>query len=122
MSSDNLLKFFGGAETATQLAAAVALRRKGSTKSSDTISNTVESINGTVTNIQETLNAVQGEFINVAPPSSPATIAHNLGRVPAGAVVVQSDTVTPYAVTNVTETDVELQFGEGTPTIVLWVF
>ena len=122
MSSDNLLKGFGiGADVAGQLATAVALRRKGSTKSSDAISNTIEGINGTVVNIQETLDAVQGEFINAAVTAIPNNVVpHSLGRVPAGGLIVQAALPGQFVVTLVTDEEATVASTVATD-IVLWV-
>lgn len=119
MSSSNLLKTFGvGVDVAQQLATDKALRRK---TTGTTAASVTDAITGEVTSLQGAVANLQGEVKSVTLTVSPEAVSHTLGRVPAGAIVLLTDTAEDFAITDVTDTEVEVTSASGTATITLWI-
>lgn len=116
MSSSNYLKTFGaGVDVAGQIATDKALRRKTTNSEFDT---TVAEINGRIEEIpDDEIANLYGELHNVTKAGGAELFPHTLGRVPSGAIIMQSDIL--VFCSGLTPTEFEITGAAGD--VIVWV-
>ncbi|NNL17305.1 MAG: hypothetical protein HKP37_01055 [Boseongicola sp.] len=84
------------------------------------LSNSIEGVNGQISTIQGTLANLQGEVVSAVLTGADDVVPHTLGRIPGGAIVIQSDNNTLFACINTSENDVTMRSG-GAANVVIWI-